>query len=126
MLILLQALISCTTTPPKEEITEPEIPPVNDLWLTFPYFPDPLDSEGKPIVKLAYTTDENGDDTIIKEGDSVTLPLFVWLRYFIADEEVILPVWYWLRIVEFVADVEEERAIYESWLAAKFGITDSK
>jgi hypothetical protein len=119
-------LISCTTTQPKEETPEPEIPPVNDLWLSFPYFPDPLNYDGDPIIKLAYPTDENGENAVTTDGENVTLPLLVWNRYFIADEEVILPVWYWLRIVEFVADVEEERAIYESWLAAKFGITDSK
>jgi len=49
-----------------------------------PYFPSPLDADGKPIPAL--------------DGQSVTVPL-----------------WYWIKITEYVVDVEKVREIYEAW-----------
>jgi len=49
---------ACYTTPAKTEAVDPALP--------FPYFPDPLDAEGKPIPVL--------------DGQKVVIPLWYWIK----------------------------------------------
>jgi len=48
----------CSTTPVKTEVINPS--------LTFPYFPDPIDSEGNTIPVMI--------------GQNVVLPFWYWIR----------------------------------------------
>ena len=75
-LLILITVSSCSTAPVRTEVVDPA--------LTFPYFPDPLDADGKPIQVLA-------------------------------DGQVVIPAWYWIKIAEYVVDVEKVREIYEAW-----------
>jgi hypothetical protein len=58
MLLILIAVSACSTTP-----AETSLPPIA---LSFPEFPDPLDSAGKSIP-------------VLEEGE-VRMPLWYWLR----------------------------------------------
>jgi len=75
LLILITAL-ACSTPPAKIEAVDPS--------LTFPYFPDPIDGEGKPIPILT-------------------------------GQDVMVPLWYWKKIAEYVIEVEKTREVYEAW-----------
>ena len=58
-LLLISAIaLTCSTAPVKTEVVDPV--------LTLPYFPDPLDAEGKPIPVLA--------------DGNVTVPLWYWTK----------------------------------------------
>ena len=77
MIVLILITVSnCSTTPAKTEVVDPA--------LTFPFFPDPLDGDGKPILSQI-------------------------------DGNVILPMWYWLKIVEYVVDTKATQETYEAW-----------
>jgi hypothetical protein len=54
-----------------------------------------------PELSFPYFPDPFGKDgksIPIQEGDNVVIPL-----------------WYWIRITEFVIEVEKSREVYESW-----------
>jgi hypothetical protein len=75
-LLILLTVSGCYTTPVKTEAVDPA--------LSFPYFPDPLDAEGKAVPVL--------------EGETVRVPLR-----------------YWIKITEYVIEVEKAREMYNSW-----------
>ena len=77
-LLILVIVSTCSTPPAKIEVVDPA--------LSFPFFPDPLDAEGKPIP--------------VQIGDNVVVPF-----------------WYWIKIAEYVIEVEKVREIYEAWQA---------
>ena len=76
MLLILATASTCSTAQARTETADPA--------LRFPYFPDPLDADGKPI------------------------PAHV-------GENVVVPLWYWIKIAEYVIEVEKTREVYEAW-----------
>ena len=87
--------------------------------LTFPIFPDPISGDGVVQLQRAFPYEdsdtENLKSLVVIDGDTVTMPLFVWERYYMTDNEVVMPFWYWIRINVYVANIEEEKANYEAW-----------
>ena len=68
-MILIPAFLSCTTTPKKSES--------NTSNITFPTFPDPIDSNGASVVTY--------DDK---------------------TQTVSMPLWYWKKITRYSIDTE--------------------
>ena len=76
ILLTLITVSMCSTAPVRIEVIDPS--------LAFPYFPDPLGADGKPI------------------------PILV-------EQNVIIPLFYWRKITEYVIEVEKTREVYEAW-----------
>ena len=58
ILLILITASTCSTTQVRTEAVDPA--------LSFPYFPDPFDADGKPIPAL--------------DGQNVTVPLWYWIK----------------------------------------------
>ena len=76
MLLILIIASACSTAPVKTEVIDP--------FLSFPYFPDPLGEDGKPIPMLV-------------------------------EQNVVIPLFYWRKIAEYVIEVDKIREVYEAW-----------
>lgn len=86
-------LISCTSTHKKEN---PKI--------SWPVFPDPILEDNSRVYKIPDTA--KAKLNIYKEAEFVILPEDIWNQFYVWDEEIIIPKWYWINIASFVIDYE--------------------
>lgn len=86
-------LTSCTSTPNGEEVK-----------IHWPCFPDPiLEDNSRVYQKPNY---RETSKQIYEEDGFVIVPKKVWEQYYLYEDELIMPEWYWLNVASFVVDYE--------------------